>query len=76
MKALLVALLLSQEMDKPVTLTPDEAKTEAKRVLVCEANLKDCKANDGVSPTWLVVGVASGVVTGVLIGLAAGLAKR
>lgn len=78
MKLALVMLLLSQAPDAPVdvVLTPTEAKAEAKRVLVCEADLKDCQANGAVSPMWLVVGVSSGVVAGVLIGLAAGLAKK
>lgn len=62
--------------EEPVCLTPDEAKAEARRVLTCEADLRDCQSQGKVSPLWLTVGIAAGVLAGVGIGVAVTVATR
>lgn len=59
---------------KAVVLTPAEAEAHAARVLTCEADLADCKADGKVSPLWLTVGIGAGVLTGIGIGFAVGFA--
>lgn len=78
MKTLLVLAMLAQAPDAPkaVTLTPDEAKAHAARVLTCEKDLDDCKASGGVSEKWLIAGIVGGVLTGVALGFAAGAAWK
>jgi hypothetical protein len=62
--------------EKPVVLTPAEAKAEAVRVLTCEKDLGDCKAEGKVSPLWLIVGIAAGVAAGFGIGYGVAQVKR
>lgn len=66
----------AQAPDAPtsVTLSPSEAHEAAKRVLVCEADLKACQQGGQVEQKWVWIGIAAGVVAGIIGGVGIGFA--